>query len=64
MRRLDIDDRVTVREATTLFHHRAQSYTRGRTGVVLEHRPEGLVMDTLETELAERWLVPAEEGSR
>ena len=98
MRRFEIGDRVTVREATTLFHHRTQSYTRGRTGVVVEHRPEwlipedeawqredgrveafyvvrfrqsdlwldytGLQLDTLETELAEGWLVPAEDGTQ
>ena len=40
MRRFEIGDRVTVREATTLFHHRTQVYTRGRTGVVVEHRPQ------------------------
>ena len=96
MRRFEIGDRVTVRHATTLFHHRTQSYTRGRTGVVVEHRPEwlipedeawqredgrvepfyvvrfsqtdlwadytGLELDTLETEFAEGWLVPAEDG--
>jgi hypothetical protein len=98
VRRFEIGDRVTVREATTLFHHRTQSYTRGRTGVVVEHRPEwlipedeawqredgrveafyvvrfrqsdlwldytGLQLDTLETELAEGWLVPAEDGTQ
>jgi hypothetical protein len=96
VRRFEIGDHVTVREATTLFHHRTQAYTRGHTGVVVEHRPEwlipedeawqredgrvepfyvvrfrqrdlwpgytGLDRDTLETEVAEGWLVPAEEG--
>ncbi|HUE58889.1 MAG TPA: SH3-like domain-containing protein [Acidimicrobiales bacterium] len=98
MRRFAIGDRVTVRDATTLFHHRTQSYTRGRTGVVVDHRPEwlipedeawqredgrvepfyvvrfnqidlwpdytGLELDTLESEFAEGWLVPAEGGRR
>jgi hypothetical protein len=41
-------DRVTVREATTLFHHRTQTYTRGRSGVVVEHRPE--------------WMIPEDEA--
>ena len=48
MRRFEIGDPVTVREATTLFHHRTQTYTRGRTGVVVEHRPE--------------WLIPEDEA--
>lgn len=94
MRRFEIGDRVTVRDAATPFHHRTQTYTRGRTGVVVEYRPEwmipedeawqredgrvepfyvvrfsqrdlwpgytGLELDTLETEVAEGWLVPAE----
>jgi hypothetical protein len=93
--RFEIGDRVTVREATALFHHRTQAYTRGCTGTVVEHRPEwmipedeawqredgrvepfyvvrfrqrdlwsdytGLGLDTLETEVAEGWLLPAEE---
>jgi hypothetical protein len=93
MSRFEIGDCVTVRNATTLFHHRTQTYTRGRTGVVVERRPEwvipedeaygrepgrvepfyvvrfrqrdlwpgytGLAHDTLETELAEGWLVAA-----
>jgi hypothetical protein len=97
MREFEIGDRVTVRDATVLFHHRTQSYTRGRTGVVVAFRPEwmipeheawgredgrfepfyvvrfrqrdlwpdysGLAQDTLETELAEGWLVPAAEGA-
>jgi hypothetical protein len=95
MRRFEIGDRVSVRDATTLFHHRTQSYVRGRTGVVVEYRPEwmipedeawerqdgriepfyvvrfrqadlwpnytGLESDTVETEVAEGWLVPAHE---
>ena len=95
MRRFVIGDRVSVRHATTLFHHRTQSYVRGRTGVVVDYRPAwlipedeawerddgrvepfyvvrfrqedlwprytGLESDTLETEIAEGWLVPAGE---
>jgi hypothetical protein len=95
MRRFEIGDRVSVGDATTLFHHRTQSYVRGRTGVVVEYRPEWLIpedeaweredgrvepfyvvrfrqadlwpnytgreSDTLETEVAEGWLVPAAE---
>jgi hypothetical protein len=48
MRRFQIGDRVCVRDRTTLFHHRTQSYVRGRTGVVIEHRPE--------------WLIPEDEA--
>jgi thiocyanate hydrolase subunit alpha len=48
MSRFQIGDRVTIREATTLFHHRTQTYTRGRTGVVVEHRPE--------------WIIPEDEA--
>jgi hypothetical protein len=95
VRRFKIGERVTVREATTLFHTRTQAFTRGRTGVVVEDRPEwvipedeawgrddgreepfyvvrfrqrdlwpnytGFDADTLETEVSERWLVPADE---
>lgn len=99
MSRFDIGDRVTVREATTLFHTRTQTYTRGCTGVVVERRPDwvipedeawgrdedgrtepfyvvrfrqrdlwpdytGVDVDTLETEVSERWLVPADEELR
>ncbi|MFC8526051.1 SH3-like domain-containing protein [Nocardia sp. NPDC057227] len=94
-RRFDIGDRVTVRAATTLFHTRTQLYTRGRTGTVVEHRPEwvipedeawgrddgrtepfyvvrfrqhdlwpgytGFPADTLQTEISEHWLTPAQE---
>jgi hypothetical protein len=48
MRRFEIGDRVTVRDATTLFHTRTQAFTRGRTGVVVEHRPE--------------WVIPEDEA--
>jgi thiocyanate hydrolase subunit alpha len=48
MRRFAIGDRVSVREATTLFHHRTQSYVRGRTGVVVAYRP--------------KWLIPEDEA--
>ena len=48
MKRFQIGDRVCVRDSTTLFHHRTQSYVRGRTGVVVEHRPE--------------WLIPEDEA--
>ncbi|MBA4857650.1 nitrile hydratase subunit beta [Nocardia farcinica] len=94
-RRFRIGDRVTVRRATSLFHTRTQAYTRGRTGVVVEYRPEWVIpedeawgrddgrvepfyvvrfrqrelwpnytghdADTLETEVSEHWLEPAEE---
>ncbi|MGH3608145.1 MAG: SH3-like domain-containing protein [Pseudonocardiaceae bacterium] len=97
MGRFQIGDRVTVHDATSLFHTRTQAFTRGRTGVVVEYRPEwvipedeawgrddgrtepfyvvrfrqrqlwpnytGFDIDTLETELSERWLVSAEEES-
>ena len=35
-------------DATTLFHTRTQAFTRGRTGVVVEHRPE--------------WVIPEDEA--
>ncbi|MET7772738.1 SH3-like domain-containing protein [Nocardia sp. NPDC005366] len=97
-RKYEIGDRVTVRDATSMFHTRTQAYTRGRTGVVVEYRPEwvipedeawgredgrfepfyvvrfrqrdlwptytGFDVDTLETEVSERWLTPAEEDSQ
>lgn len=97
MTAFEIGDRVTVRDATSLFHTRTQAFTRGRTGVIVEHRPDwvipedeawgrdkgraepfyvvrfnqrdlwpdytGLDSDTLQTEVAERWLMPA-EGDR
>jgi hypothetical protein len=97
-RKFAIGDRVTVREGTTLFHTRTQAFTRGKTGVVVEFRPEwvipedeawgrdtaeqggrfepfyvvrfrqkdlwpnytGFDVDTLETEVSEHWLEPAE----
>jgi hypothetical protein len=48
LRRFELGDRVTVREATTLFHTRTQAFIRGRTGVVVEHRPE--------------WVIPEDEA--
>jgi hypothetical protein len=48
MRRFELGDRVTVRDATTLFHTRTQAFIRGRTGVVVEHRPE--------------WVIPEDEA--
>lgn len=48
MTKFQIGDRVTVREATTMFHTRTQAFTRGRTGVVVEHRPE--------------WVIPEDEA--
>ncbi|WP_019925634.1 SH3-like domain-containing protein [Nocardia sp. BMG111209] len=48
MTRFEIGDRVTVRDATTLFHTRTQAYTRGCTGVVVEHRPD--------------WIIPEDEA--
>ena len=97
-----IGDRVTVRDATTLFHTRTQAFTRGKTGVVVEYRPEwvipedeawgrddperggrlepfyvvrfrqkdlwpnytGFDADTLETEVSEHWLEPADEEQK
>jgi hypothetical protein len=91
-----IGDRVTVKNATSMFHTRTQAYTRGKTGVVVEFRPDwvipedeawgrdtperggreepfyvvrfkqkdlwpnytGFDVDTLETEVAQRWLEP------
>jgi thiocyanate hydrolase subunit alpha len=46
--RYEIGDRVTVRDATSMFHTRTQAYTRGRTGVVVEHRPD--------------WIIPEDEA--
>ncbi len=48
MTKFEIGDRVTVREATSLFHTRTQAFTRGRTGIVVEHRPE--------------WVIPEDEA--
>jgi hypothetical protein len=44
----EIGDRVTVRDATSLFHTRTQAFTRGRTGVVVEKRPD--------------WVIPEDEA--
>lgn len=46
--RFQIGDRVTVRDETSLFHTRTQQYTRGRTGVIVDHRPE--------------WVIPEDEA--
>lgn len=96
MRKYTIGDRVTVRDGTTLFHTRTQAYTREKTGIVVEYRPDwvipedeawgrehgrtepfyvvrfrqrdlwpdytGFDRDTLESEVSERWLLPAESG--
>ncbi len=48
MTRFQLGDRVTVRDATTLFHTRTQAFTRGKTGVIVEHRPE--------------WVIPEDEA--
>ena len=47
-RKFKIGDRVTVKDKTTLFHTRTQQYTRRRTGVVVENRPE--------------WVIPEDEA--
>ncbi|MEX2253611.1 MAG: SH3-like domain-containing protein [Thermoleophilaceae bacterium] len=46
--RFRLGDRVTVRDATTLFHTRTQAFTRNKTGVVVEHRPA--------------WVIPEDEA--
>lgn len=46
--KFSLGDRVTVRDATSLFHTRTQAFTRGRTGVVVEHRPD--------------WVIPEDEA--
>lgn len=99
-RTFEIGDRVTVRNATSMFHTRTQAFTRGKTGVIVEFRPDwvipedeawgrdtlerggreepfyvvrfkqkdlwpnytGFDVDTLDTEVAQRWLEPADEG--
>jgi hypothetical protein len=38
-----IGDRVTVKNATSMFHTRTQAYTRGKTGVVVEFRPDWVI---------------------
>lgn len=48
MRQFEIGDRVTVREATSLFHTRTQAFIRGHTGVIVEHRPD--------------WVIPEDEA--
>jgi hypothetical protein len=47
-RRFAIGDRVTVRDGTTLFHTRTQAFTRGKTGVIVEFRPD--------------WVIPEDEA--
>ena len=47
-RRYAIGDRVTVKDATSLFHTRTQRFTRGRTGTVVEFRPD--------------WVIPEDES--
>jgi hypothetical protein len=47
-RKFKIGDRVIVHDETSLFHTRTQSYARGRTGVVVENRPE--------------WVIPEDEA--
>lgn len=46
--KFSLGDRVTVRNTTSLFHTRTQAFTRGRTGVVVEHRPA--------------WVIPEDEA--
>ena len=46
--KFEIGDRVTVRDATSMFHTRTQAFTRGRTGVVVEYRPD--------------WVIPEDEA--
>lgn len=48
MTKFNIGDRVTVRDATSMFHTRTQAYVRGRTGVVVSNRPE--------------WVIPEDEA--
>lgn len=48
MTKFEIGDHVTVKDATTMFHTRTQAYTRGHTGVVVEHRPA--------------WVIPEDES--
>ena len=47
-RRFAIGDEVTVRDATSMFHTRTQAFTRGRTGTVVEFRPD--------------WVIPEDEA--
>ncbi len=97
-----IGDRVTIRNATSMFHTRTQAFTRGKTGTVVEFRPDwvipedeawgrddaarggreepfyvvrflqkdlwpnytGHAIDTLQTEVSQRWMTAAEpDGS-
>lgn len=101
-RKYAIGDRVTVLDATSMFHTRTQAFMRGKTGTVVEFRPDwvipedeawgrddaasggrvepfyvvrfrqkdlwtrytGFDVDTLETEVSERWLQPADEEKK
>src|SRR5882757_10085508 len=47
-RRFAMGDEVTVRDATSMFHTRTQAFTRGRTGTVVEFRPD--------------WVIPEDEA--
>jgi len=97
-RKYAIGDRVMIRSATSLFHTRTQAFMRGKTGTVVEYRPNwvipedeawgrddperggreepfyvvrfrqrdlwpnytGRAIDTLQTEVSERWMTAAE----
>jgi thiocyanate hydrolase subunit alpha len=48
MTTFEVGDRVMVKDATSLFYTRTQAFIRGRTGVVVEHRPE--------------WVIPEDEA--
>lgn len=48
MRKFQIGDRVTVKEGTSLFYTRVQTYTRGTTGVIADYRPA--------------WVIPEDEA--
>jgi thiocyanate hydrolase subunit alpha len=48
MNKFKVGDRVTVLDATSLFHTRTQGYTRGHTGVIVMIRPE--------------WVIPEDEA--
>ena len=43
-----IGDRVTVKNATTTFYTRNQAFISGKTGVIVEHRPD--------------WVIPEDEA--
>ena len=48
MSKFKIGDRVTVKEGTSLFYTRVQTYTRGKTGVISDYRPA--------------WVIPPDEA--